>query len=51
MELSQKVSMDIQWKVEEFPLDKGCEDHLFGFFRNLFRIRLGILKRTRFDVC
>ncbi|WP_251554223.1 sensor histidine kinase [Neobacillus muris] len=29
MELSQKVTMNINWKVEEFPLDKGVEDHLF----------------------
>ncbi|MFB6469487.1 sensor histidine kinase [Cytobacillus sp. Hz8] len=28
-ELSQKVTMKIHWKVEEFPLDKGIEDHLF----------------------
>lgn len=29
VELSQKVTMEIDWKVEEFPLDKGVEDHLF----------------------
>jgi two-component system, NarL family, sensor histidine kinase LiaS len=29
VELSQKVTMGIGWKVEEFPLDKGVEDHLF----------------------
>jgi len=29
VELSQKVTMQIDWKVEEFPLDKGVEDHLF----------------------
>ncbi len=29
IELSQKVTMDINWKVEDFPLDKGVEDHLF----------------------
>lgn len=29
IELSQKVTMDIKWKVEAFPLDKGVEDHLF----------------------
>ncbi|WP_075980072.1 sensor histidine kinase [Bacillus massilinigeriensis] len=28
-ELSQKVTMAIQWKIEDFPLDKGVEDHLF----------------------
>jgi NarL family two-component system sensor histidine kinase LiaS len=29
IELSQKVTMDIKWKTEAFPLDKGVEDHLF----------------------
>ncbi|MDP4161932.1 MAG: sensor histidine kinase [Bacillota bacterium] len=29
IELSQKVTMNIHWKVEPFPLDKGVEDHLF----------------------
>ncbi|MDQ0155539.1 sensor histidine kinase [Robertmurraya andreesenii] len=29
IELSQKVTMNINWKVEDFPLDKGVEDHLF----------------------
>ncbi|MFS0591238.1 sensor histidine kinase [Cytobacillus horneckiae] len=29
VELLQKVTMDIKWKVEDFPLDKGVEDHLF----------------------
>lgn len=29
VELQQKVTMKIKWKVEPFPLDKGVEDHLF----------------------
>ncbi len=29
IELSQKVTMEINWKTEPFPLDKGVEDHLF----------------------
>lgn len=28
-ELAQKVPMKIKWKIEQFPLDKGIEDHLF----------------------
>lgn len=28
-ELAQKVPMKIKWKIEDFPLDKGVEDHLF----------------------
>jgi NarL family two-component system sensor histidine kinase LiaS len=29
VELSQKVPIDIKWKIESLPLDKGIEDHLF----------------------
>lgn len=29
IELTQKVPMDITWKVEEFAVDKGVEDQLF----------------------
>ncbi|MDQ0245031.1 NarL family two-component system sensor histidine kinase LiaS [Bacillus fengqiuensis] len=29
VELSQKVPMNIKWKIEPLPLDKGIEDHLF----------------------
>ena len=29
MELMQKVTMDIKWKLEDFPVEKGVEDHLF----------------------
>ncbi|MFY4774015.1 sensor histidine kinase [Metabacillus sp. RGM 3146] len=29
IELSQKVQMDVTWKVESLELDKGIEDHLF----------------------
>ncbi|MEM5017307.1 sensor histidine kinase [Metabacillus indicus] len=28
-ELSQKVPMEVSWKMEEVQLDKGIEDHLF----------------------
>ncbi|CAH0344984.1 sensor histidine kinase [Bacillus sp. CECT 9360] len=28
-ELSQKVPMNISWKIEQMPLDRGIEDHLF----------------------
>ena len=41
IELSQKVTMDIKWKAEAFPLDKGIEDHLFRILQesvsNTFR--------------
>ncbi|MCG1021850.1 sensor histidine kinase [Sutcliffiella horikoshii] len=29
MELIQKVPMSIKWKIENFTIDKGVEDHLF----------------------
>lgn len=29
VELSNKVPMEVDWKVEEIALDKGIEDHLF----------------------
>ncbi|MCA1056008.1 sensor histidine kinase [Rossellomorea aquimaris] len=29
VELSQKVPLEIQWKIEDMKLDKGIEDHLF----------------------
>ncbi|RRN73836.1 sensor histidine kinase [Peribacillus simplex] len=29
LELAQKVTMDINWKMETVTLDKGIEDHLF----------------------
>ncbi|MGD6966060.1 sensor histidine kinase [Rossellomorea vietnamensis] len=29
VELSNKVPMEVDWKVEEIDLDKGIEDHLF----------------------
>lgn len=29
LELSQKVPIEIKWKIEDVPLDKGMEDHLF----------------------
>ncbi|WP_456272111.1 sensor histidine kinase [Bacillus sp. AK031] len=29
VELSNKVPMEVDWKVEEISLDKGIEDHLF----------------------
>lgn len=29
VELSQKVSMDIKWRLEPFHVEKGVEDHLF----------------------
>lgn len=29
VELTQKVPMEVDWKIETFPIEKGIEDHLF----------------------
>lgn len=50
IELSQKVSMDIQWKVEAFPLDKGVEDHLFRILQESVSNTLRHAKASRLDV-
>lgn len=49
-ELSQKVSMDIHWKVEAFPLDKGIEDHLFRILQESVSNTLRHAKATRMDI-
>jgi NarL family two-component system sensor histidine kinase LiaS len=50
IELSQKVSMDIHWKVESFPLDKGVEDHLFRILQESVSNTLRHAKAARLDV-
>ncbi len=50
IELSQKVSMDIHWKVESFPLDKGVEDHLFRILQESVSNTLRHAKASRLDV-
>ncbi|MDP4085571.1 MAG: sensor histidine kinase [Bacillota bacterium] len=49
-ELSQKVTMDIKWKVEQFPLDKGVEDHLFRILQESVSNTLRHAKATKLDV-
>ncbi|CAM3910671.1 sensor histidine kinase [Mesobacillus zeae] len=58
VELQQKVSMKISWKIEPFLLDKGVEDHLFRILQegvsNTLRhskaTELGVLLVTRDDM-
>jgi NarL family two-component system sensor histidine kinase LiaS len=50
IELSQKVTMKILWKVEEFPLDKGVEDHLFRILQEAVSNTLRHSKSTQFEV-
>lgn len=49
-ELSQKVSMDIHWKVESFPLEKGVEDHLFRILQESVSNTLRHSKASSLDV-
>lgn len=50
IELSQKVTMDIKWKVEDFPLDKGVEDHLFRILQESVSNTLRHSKANRLEV-
>lgn len=50
IELSQKVSMKIHWKLEEFPMDKGVEDHLFRILQESVSNTLRHSKAKNFDV-
>lgn len=50
LELRQKVAMDIQWKVEEFPLDKGVEDHLFRILQESVSNTLRHAKAKKLEV-
>ncbi|WP_160723908.1 sensor histidine kinase [Bacillus sp. USDA818B3_A] len=50
IELSQKVTMDIKWKIEEFPLDKGIEDHLFRILQESISNTLRHSKAGKFEV-
>jgi NarL family two-component system sensor histidine kinase LiaS len=49
-ELSQKVSMNINWKIENFPLEKGVEDHLFRILQESVSNTLRHSKATSLDV-
>jgi two-component system, NarL family, sensor histidine kinase LiaS len=49
-ELSQKVSMEINWKIEELHLDKGVEDHLFRILQESVSNTLRHAKATKLDV-
>lgn len=49
-ELLQKVPLEIRWKVEEFPLDKGVEDHLFRILQESISNTLRHAKATTLEV-
>ena len=50
IELSQKVTMDIKWKIEKFPLDKGVEDHLFRILQESVSNTLRHAKASKLEV-
>jgi len=50
IELSQKVTMEIRWKVEDFPLDKGVEDHLFRILQESISNTLRHSKASKLEV-
>lgn len=50
MELTQKVPMKIQWKVEPFSLDKGVEDHLFRILQESVSNTLRHSKASKLEV-
>lgn len=50
IELSQKVMMGINWKLEDFPLDKGIEDHLFRILQESVSNTLRHSKAGKLDV-
>ncbi|EIJ82147.1 integral membrane sensor signal transduction histidine kinase [Bacillus methanolicus PB1] len=50
VELSQKVTMKIHWKLEEFPMDKGVEDHLFRILQESVSNTLRHSKATKLEV-
>lgn len=50
IELSQKVAMEIKWKVEAFPLDKGIEDHLFRILQESVSNTLRHSKANKLEV-
>ncbi|MDQ0200595.1 sensor histidine kinase [Neobacillus ginsengisoli] len=50
IELTQKVTMDINWKLETFSLDKGVEDHLFRILQESVSNTLRHAKASKLEV-
>jgi two-component system, NarL family, sensor histidine kinase LiaS len=50
VELSQKVPMNIKWKIEPMSLDKGIEDHLFRILQESVSNTLRHSKATTLEV-
>ncbi|MCM3673644.1 sensor histidine kinase [Peribacillus simplex] len=50
LELSQKVTMEINWKMEPVTLDKGIEDHLFRILQESISNTLRHAKANSLEV-
>lgn len=50
VELSQKVPLAIEWKIEPMQLDKGVEDHLFRILQEAVSNTLRHAQASRLDV-
>jgi len=50
IELQQKVPINIQWKIEQIPLEKGIEDHLFRILQESVSNTLRHAKATTLEV-
>ncbi|MFE5426480.1 MULTISPECIES: sensor histidine kinase [Bacillaceae] len=50
LELAQKVTMDINWKMEPVTLDKGIEDHLFRILQESISNTLRHAKASSLEV-
>ncbi|MYL40130.1 sensor histidine kinase [Virgibacillus salexigens] len=50
IELTQKVPMEIDWKIEEFTVDKGVEDQLFRILQEAVSNTLRHAKATKLHV-
>ncbi|MFC4319949.1 sensor histidine kinase [Litchfieldia salsa] len=49
-ELTQKVTLEITWKIEEMTLDKGIEDHLFRILQESVSNTLRHAKCTKLEI-
>ncbi|MFC3039746.1 sensor histidine kinase [Virgibacillus xinjiangensis] len=50
LELTQKIPIEIDWKVEEFPVDKGVEDQLFRILQEAVSNTLRHAKASTFHI-
>ncbi len=50
VELSQKVPLEIEWKIEDMHLDKGVEDHIFRILQESVSNTLRHAKASSLDI-